>query len=71
MVCLPGLMTALQNLGLAVAPLVIGPLVENDDLGSYVTAVNTNATRAIGAVTTVTTSCTATGATPANHASFS
>ena len=28
-----GLMTALQNLGLAVAPLVIGPLVENDDLG--------------------------------------
>ena len=58
-------MTALQNLGLAVAPLVIGPLVENDDLGSYVTAVNTNATRAVRAVTT---SCTATGATPANHA---
>ena len=64
-------MTALQNLGLAVATLVIGPLVENDDLGSYVTAVNTNATRAVRAVRAVTTSCTATGATPANHASFS
>jgi hypothetical protein len=68
MVCLPGLMTALQNLGLAVAPLVIGPLVENDDLDSYVTAVNTNATRATRAVTT---SCTASCEIPANHPSFS
>jgi MFS family permease len=33
-----GLMTALQNLGLAVAPLIIGPLVEDDQLSSYIVA---------------------------------
>ncbi len=30
-----GLMTALQNLGLAVAPLIIGPLVDDNTLASY------------------------------------
>ena len=31
-----GLMTALQNLGLAIAPLAVGPLVDDDLLSSYV-----------------------------------
>jgi MFS family permease len=31
-----GLMTALQNLGLAVAPLAVGPMVDDDALSSYV-----------------------------------